>query len=118
MRISKIVIASSFAIGIAVGVVFVTHGPDLISTSIAQETGKGELLISPTEARERNFYAPNSETLMPDEMRVIACGTGCSAFRFRRPSWTRSSLVTCTETTSATSDHCLWPGESPVVSRP
>jgi len=76
MRISKIVIASSFAIGIAVGVVFVTHGPDLISTSIAQETGKGELLISPTEARERNFYAPNSETLMPDEMRVIACGTG------------------------------------------
>jgi ribonuclease Z len=35
-----------------------------------------EPLISPTEARERNFYAPNSETLMPDEMRIIACGTG------------------------------------------
>ena len=29
-----------------------------------------------TEARERDFYAPNSETLAPDEMRVIACGTG------------------------------------------
>jgi ribonuclease Z len=33
-------------------------------------------LVSPTEARERDFYAPNSETLAPDEMRVIACGTG------------------------------------------
>jgi len=33
-------------------------------------------LISPTEARDRDFYAPNSETLNPDEMRVIACGTG------------------------------------------
>ena len=76
MKISRIVIASTFAVGIAVGVAFVTHGPDLISSTIAQESGKGELLISPTEARERNFYAPNSETLMPDEMRVIACGTG------------------------------------------
>jgi ribonuclease Z len=33
-------------------------------------------LISPTEARDRDFYAPNSETLHPDELRVIACGTG------------------------------------------
>ena len=33
-------------------------------------------MISPTQARERDFYAPNSETLAPDEMRVIACGTG------------------------------------------
>jgi len=76
MRISKIVIASTFAIGIAVGVVFVTHGPDLISTSIAQESDRGEPMISPTEARERDFYAPNSETLDPDEIRIIACGTG------------------------------------------
>jgi len=76
MKISRIVIASSFAIGIAVGAFFVTHGPDLISTSIAQVSGKGDALISPTEARERDFYAPNSENLAPDEMRVIACGTG------------------------------------------
>ena len=66
MKISRIVIASTFAVGIAVGAVFVNHGPDLISFSIAQESGKGELLISPTEARERNFYAPNSEDLGPD----------------------------------------------------
>jgi ribonuclease Z len=40
-----------------------------------------EPLISPTEARDRDFYAPNSETLMPDEMRVIACGTGMPTTR-------------------------------------
>ena len=40
------------------------------------QLGAEEPLISPTEARDRDFYAPNSETLMPDEMRVIACGTG------------------------------------------
>jgi ribonuclease Z len=33
-------------------------------------------LISPTDARERDYYAPNSETIKADEMRVIACGTG------------------------------------------
>ena len=76
MNISKIVISATFVIGITVGVFMVTHGPSLITSSVAQETGKGEPMISPTEARERNFYAPNSETLMPDEMRVIACGTG------------------------------------------
>ena len=76
MKISKVVIASTFVIGIAVGVFFVTHGPSLIPSSVAQESSKGEPLISPTAARERNFYAPNSEDLQADEMRVIACGTG------------------------------------------
>jgi len=38
--------------------------------------GQGKQLVSPTKARDRDFYAPNSETLKPDEMRVIACGTG------------------------------------------
>jgi ribonuclease Z len=42
----------------------------------AKEQKQQDPLISPTEARERDFYAPNSETLAPDEMRVIACGTG------------------------------------------
>ncbi|MBW2286590.1 MAG: MBL fold metallo-hydrolase [Deltaproteobacteria bacterium] len=32
--------------------------------------------LSPTKARARDFYAPNSEDLRPDEMRLIACGTG------------------------------------------
>jgi len=38
-------------------------------------------MISKTKARERDFYAPNSEDLAPDEMRVIACGTGMPTTR-------------------------------------
>jgi ribonuclease Z len=36
---------------------------------------------SPTEARDRDVYYPNSESLAPDEMRVIACGTGMPTTR-------------------------------------
>jgi ribonuclease Z len=37
--------------------------------------------VSPTLARERDPYYPNSEDLAPDEMRVIACGTGMPTTR-------------------------------------
>ena len=37
--------------------------------------------ISPVKARARDFYAPNSEGLAPDEMRLIACGTGMPTAR-------------------------------------
>ena len=37
--------------------------------------------ISPVTARDRAFYAPNSEDLAPDEMRLIACGTGMPTAR-------------------------------------
>jgi len=40
-----------------------------------------EPLVSPVNARDRDFYAPNSETLAPDEMRLIACGTGMPTAR-------------------------------------
>ena len=76
MKKLHIGISAAFAIGIAAGVVFATQGISLVSTAVAKDSGRGEPLISPTEARERNFYAPNSETLKPDEMRVIACGIG------------------------------------------
>ena len=36
---------------------------------------------SPTEPRDRDVYYPNSEALAPDEMRVIACGTGMPTTR-------------------------------------
>ena len=36
---------------------------------------------SPVKARGRDFYAPNSEPLRPDEMRLIACGTGMPTAR-------------------------------------
>ncbi len=37
--------------------------------------------VSPNKARARDFYAPNSEDLGSDEMRVIACGTGMPTTR-------------------------------------
>jgi ribonuclease Z len=41
-----------------------------------------EPLVSPTKApTERDFYFPNTEDLKPDEMRVIACGTGMPTTR-------------------------------------
>jgi ribonuclease Z len=76
MKKRNTVIGTTFVTGITLGVYFGTSGSSLVSPSIAQEFGGEEPMISPTEARERDFYAPNSETLAPDEMRVIACGTG------------------------------------------
>ena len=38
--------------------------------------------VSPTRARgDRDVYYPNTEDLHPDEMRVIACGTGMPTTR-------------------------------------
>ncbi len=37
--------------------------------------------LSPVEARDGDFYAPNSEELGPEEMRLIACGTGMPTAR-------------------------------------
>ena len=48
--------------------------PPGVSSADAQQ-------ISPVTARDRDFYAPNSEDLAPDEMRLIACGTGMPTAR-------------------------------------
>ena len=37
--------------------------------------------ISPVTARPLDVYVPNTEDLAPDEMRVIACGTGMPTTR-------------------------------------
>jgi ribonuclease Z len=50
----------------------------IISESIAAESPPK---ASPVKARARDFYAPNSENLRPNEMRVIACGTGMPTTR-------------------------------------
>ena len=57
--------------------------PAIISSAQAQNSqpAEDELLVSPTEAREHDVYYPNSESLKPDEMRVIACGTGMPTTR-------------------------------------
>ena len=50
--------------------------PDQASPGAAS-TGK----YSPVKARDRDFYAPNTEDLEPDEMRLVACGTGMPTAR-------------------------------------
>jgi ribonuclease Z len=49
---------------------------DAFSMPVALAQGPEEAQVSPTEPRARDVYYPNSEKLEPDEMRVIACGTG------------------------------------------
>ena len=58
---------------VAVAAIFAL-GTDWIAD--AAESKRGKQLVSPTKARHRHFYAHKRETLKPDEMRVIACGTG------------------------------------------
>lgn len=48
------------------------NGKESTSSAVA----KTENELSPVKARDRDYYVPNSEDLAPDEMRVIACGTG------------------------------------------
>ncbi len=82
--LSTFAIAATLGVGVLIGLIASPEDKELDSLlggidalvvpARAQE--KEAPLISPTEAREREFYAPNSETLAPDEMRVIACGTG------------------------------------------
>jgi ribonuclease Z len=59
-----------------IGVQHGRSGNELNVINEAVAASKDKPLISPTEARERDFYAPNSEDLAPDEIRIIACGTG------------------------------------------
>jgi len=47
------------------------------SSETAGTAGK----YSPVKARARDFYAPNTEDLGPNEMRLIACGTGMPTAR-------------------------------------
>ena len=58
--------------------------PFIVATAIAQDAPAGEAggePPSPVKARDRDTYYPNSEDLKPDEMRVIACGTGMPTTR-------------------------------------
>ncbi len=81
MKIQSIFISVVFLMGITICMYFGMHDSPLISSSIAKEAEKSEPKVSSIDARERDFYSPNSETLKPDEMRVIACGTGMPTTR-------------------------------------
>jgi ribonuclease Z len=73
----KAVLSLVFAAGLAVGAYVSTVDVSfLIPSTYAAQSGDGDPMISPVKRRDRDFYAPNSEDLAPDEIRVIACGTG------------------------------------------
>ncbi len=54
------------------------EGLTITKEAVASQTKSS---ISPVEARPRDVYYPNSESLAPDEMRVVACGTGMPTTR-------------------------------------
>ncbi len=54
--------------------------PEQVSDQ-ADQDGDAVEQLSPVRARSRDFYTPNSEDLGPDEMRLIACGTGMPTAR-------------------------------------
>ena len=51
---------------------------ELASKAVAAENVEE---VSPVKARPRDAYYPNSEDLNPDEMRIVACGTGMPTTR-------------------------------------
>jgi ribonuclease Z len=70
-RATGIVAVLVVAVAVAIGYLVGRTGESAVS---AQD-------VSPTKAMDRDFYVPNSEDLAPDEMRVIACGTGMPTTR-------------------------------------
>ena len=67
--------------GLAIGINMGANNESLISRANADVDEATEPLVSPVKARELDFYVPNTEDLAPDEMRVIACGTGMPTTR-------------------------------------
>jgi ribonuclease Z len=95
-KLSVVFGAILFVAGIAVGAYYATNGlPTLMSTAIAKESEKEDSSKkSLLKARSvgtmdpRDMYFPGTEALKPDEMRIVACGTGMPASR-------RSQAATC-----------------------
>ena len=83
MKSLKVIgILGIFAFGAAAGIWAVTADRLVgVDEAQAQDSPGTVAEVSPTQPGEREFYAPNSEALAPDEMRVIACGTGMPTTR-------------------------------------
>ena len=64
----------SFVTGCVLGIAATIGFISLVAATPTEE-------ISPVKARANEVYFPNTEDLRPDEMRVIACGTGMPTTR-------------------------------------
>ncbi len=72
IKTARLVVVALVAVAVSAGYVVGRSSSGILAD--AQE-------VSPTKASPRDFYVPNSEDLAPDEMRVIACGTGMPTTR-------------------------------------
>jgi ribonuclease Z len=80
-----------FAVGILVGWWLTADGGHLGSEAVAREAGGSRGLTAADEAtlmdaavglaEPRGMYFPGTEKLRPDEMRIVACGTGMPSAR-------------------------------------
>ena len=90
MTNTKRIVAAAvlISIGVGIGVYLSNDDVELPSITPSAEAAGGKV-TSPTEAApDRYVYYPGTEELQPDEIRVIACGTGM-------PSARRSQAATC-----------------------
>jgi ribonuclease Z len=82
-RSIAIVICLSTALGIGVGLHLPStngSGISLVSEAFAKESAKAK--FSAVKAlKDRDVYYPGTEDLAPDEMRIVACGTGMPSVR-------------------------------------
>ena len=92
-RFSSLAVLLTFVIGVAIGAFAFSPGQEAGAVREAlgnlfgpgdvqaQDADKKDSEVSPVLARPRDTYYPNTEDLKPDEMRVIACGTGMPTTR-------------------------------------
>ncbi|TWU09438.1 Ribonuclease BN [Symmachiella macrocystis] len=73
-------ILSILAIGFFLGFIVANNNWKYEPKALAADANSTEK-YSPVKARGRDFYTPNSETLQPNEMRLLACGTGMPTAR-------------------------------------
>ena len=71
------------AIGIVLGFCAASSSSKPERKAVASAVGDAGAAerYSPVKARPRDFYTPNSESLGPNEMRLLACGTGMPTAR-------------------------------------
>ena len=76
MSQKKTVVSLLFVTAVAVGIGIVIGASVNLNAEASTEG------VSPVEPRgDREAYFPNTERLAPDEMRVVACGTGMPTTR-------------------------------------
>ena len=68
-------------VGVVIGAYFSNGGGQLTPITPSAQAAGGKV-TSPTQAApDRYVYYPGTEELQPDEIRVIACGTGMPSAR-------------------------------------